>query len=90
MAGDVYEALLDKGYSEDEIEKALGHLEHVEEKREERKVKSAERRKDPEYMAKIKARGQFRRKKLQLTLQKAAEAGIIVTDEEITAALTTD
>jgi len=87
---EVYEALIDKGYSEEEIEKALGHLEHMEEKREERKTKSAARRSEPEYKEKMKARGQFRRKKIVLTLQKAAEAGIIVTDEEIQSALTKD
>ena len=80
---DIIQSLKDKGYSEDQIERAMGILDKEDETKAKRKAYSDKRRNDPVFMEKQREAYKRRNAKARLLMQKALEAGISVSDAEI-------
>lgn len=89
MEKDIITALRKKGYSEEQISKAIGLLDRQEKQKVDRTAKAKERMNDPAYKAKMKTQYQRRAAKNKLLIKKALEAGILVSDAEVDAELAT-
>lgn len=82
-AKDLMASLKEKGYSEEQIERALGVLEKEPELRAKRQAYAEKRKNDPVFMDKQRSAYKRRNAKARLLMQKALEAGITVSDTEI-------
>jgi len=80
---DIMASLKEKGYTEEQIEKAMGILDKEPELKAKRQAYAEKRRNDPVFMDKQRTAYKKRNAKARLLMQKALEAGITVSDAEI-------
>jgi len=84
---EVRATLKKKGYTDEQINSAMNFLDKREENVEKRKEYAKKKLADPAFKAKMQKAAKRRAMKMKLTLKKAMDAGITVSDAEIDAAL---